>query len=158
MRDMQTRRPDFIGVYGWLEEQGSVLLVATYRDLGTAGKQLCWELPGGKIEKGETDEEAMRREMREETGLDVAVNGLLFMFVGERFTKGKRRYGWEGHFYSLNRAGGELRPDGEETVDAKMVPVADLTKILTAPYHSPILRWLASGRTLKTDVYRWEDK
>lgn len=157
MRDMQAHRPDFIGVYGWLEEDGGVLLVATYRDLGAAGKQLCWELPGGKIEKGETGEQAMRREMREETGLDVRVEKLIFQFRGERYNKGKRRYGWEGHFYILSRAGGVLKPDDSETVDVKMFPVSKLTEILTAPYHAPILRWLASGRTLKDDYFRWED-
>ena len=32
-----------------------------------------WELPGGKIEKGEFFDEALIREVKEETGLDVKV-------------------------------------------------------------------------------------
>ena len=36
-----------------------------------------WMFPGGGIEPGETEEECVRREMKEETGLDVNVSKLL---------------------------------------------------------------------------------
>ncbi len=32
-----------------------------------------WSVPGGRVEPGESDEQAVRREVREETGLDVSV-------------------------------------------------------------------------------------
>lgn len=39
--------------------------------------QGLWSIPGGRIEPGETDEQAVVREVCEETGLDVACGRLL---------------------------------------------------------------------------------
>jgi 8-oxo-dGTP diphosphatase len=37
-----------------------------------------WEFPGGKVEPGESEPDALRREIREELGCDVEVGELLF--------------------------------------------------------------------------------
>jgi 8-oxo-dGTP diphosphatase len=55
-------------------EGGRVLL--TQRKAGThlAG---AWEFPGGKVEEGEDPRDALRRELREEIGVDVSVGDVV---------------------------------------------------------------------------------
>lgn len=44
---------------------------------GHPPSQGLWSIPGGRVEPGETLEEAARREVAEETGLDVTIGRLL---------------------------------------------------------------------------------
>jgi mutator protein MutT len=59
-----------------IDDQGRVLLVKRrYEPL--AGR---WSIPGGTLELGETLEAGIAREMREETGLDIAVGPVIEVF------------------------------------------------------------------------------
>ncbi|MFF4450184.1 NUDIX domain-containing protein [Streptomyces sp. NPDC001502] len=59
---------------GIVIEDGQILLL----DQDTDGDR-SWSLPGGKVEPGETLEEALKREMLEETGAEVEVGRLLYV-------------------------------------------------------------------------------
>jgi ADP-ribose pyrophosphatase YjhB (NUDIX family) len=57
-----------------LLEAGRILLARHQRRNGS-----YWVLPGGAVEPGETPEEAAVREVREETGLEIHLERLLFV-------------------------------------------------------------------------------
>jgi 8-oxo-dGTP diphosphatase len=56
---------------------GQEILLSMRRAPGVPGLHEKWELPGGKIEFGETPEQAIVREIREELGLTVTPTRLL---------------------------------------------------------------------------------
>lgn len=58
-----------------IRKKGEVLLTQRWpsKHLG-----LIWEFPGGKVEEGESDQEALIRELKEELGVDVKIGSCCF--------------------------------------------------------------------------------
>ena len=54
-----------------LEKEGGRYLI-TQRP-PTSSLPLLWEFPGGRVEPGESDQEALARELREEMGIEVRI-------------------------------------------------------------------------------------
>ena len=68
---------------GILEENGMVLIAQRKRDDDYG---LKWEFPGGKLDEGETGEECIVRELREELGIEVEVKSFYDEIVEDDLT------------------------------------------------------------------------
>jgi len=89
------------------DQEGRLLLIRRANDPGRG----LWSLPGGRVEPGETDNEALVREMREETGLVVRPGALVGHVVRGRYAI---------HDYTCTVAGGALQA-GDDAAEARWV-------------------------------------
>ncbi len=78
-----------------------------------------WEFPGGKIEAGETAEEALKRELREETGIEV-IHASAFDVIDHRYEDLRVTL----HFFIVDHWQGE--PYGREGQPQRWVNQRDL--------------------------------
>lgn len=68
-----------------------------------------WSVPGGALETGETLEEGLRREIREETGLEVEILGLFEVFESiQPDAEGRTEYHYILLDYLCRPSGGAL--------------------------------------------------
>lgn len=129
MTERETVPVPRVGVGGVVMHEGALLMV----ERGRPPRAGQWAIPGGKLHWGERLEEAVAREVEEETGLRVE--------VGELIWSGQT-IGPDWHFILLDFAatvtGGSLSA-GDDAAHAAWVPLDEVEELpLTSSMHELI--------------------
>jgi ADP-ribose pyrophosphatase YjhB (NUDIX family) len=128
-----------------VDDQGNLLLIRrTDNDL--------YAIPGGALELGETLTATVVREVKEETGIDVEVTGLIGAYSNPahiiEFTDGEVRQEFSLCFRATP-TGGQLRTSDE----SKEVLWVDQSRLDTLNIHPSIRLRIGHGQQRRTDPY-----
>ena len=131
-RARETRTEVSAGGVVYRREEGKVQILLAARR--TRRGELAWGLAKGGIEEDETAEQAAVREVREETGIEAAIEGSLgetrYFYIWEEVRVRKTV-----HFFLMRETGGTVEDHDDEMED---------------------VRWFSLSRALKRAAYRGE--
>lgn len=118
-------------VAGFIEDGGKILLVKRPWHKKRGG---LWEFPGGKIEDNETPQEALKRELREELGVEILPHEIII----------KKIHAYPDEVIELILIKATLlgEPILKEVVEMRWVDLKDLEKIELCPADKEVLRAL----------------
>lgn len=128
----------WLGVGGIVFQEDRVLLVKRGQEPGLG----IWSIPGGGVDLGETVERAVKREVEEETGLEVEVQDLVSVF--ERILpdpQGKIIYHFVVLDYLCRVRGGSLKA-ASDAAEAGFFPLNEMNTLNLHPETKQVI-WKA---------------
>jgi 8-oxo-dGTP diphosphatase len=132
-----------VGVGGVVVQDGRALIVKRAHE----PRKGEWSLPGGTVELGETLVEALRRELREETGLEVDVGEVVEVFDRVHRLEGRIQYHFVIVDYVCYPAGGVLAA-GDDAADVAWVSADEIDRYGVNEFAARVIR---RGLTMAAD-------
>ena len=129
---MIENKPNYDVVGALIEDKGRYL-VCQRREGDRFGS--LWEFPGGVVEKGEDKETALKREIKEELGIEIKINRFAHTIEDEIPSMKITVY-----LYSASPERG--KPACIECQDFKWANIEEIRKLNLAPADKKILAWL----------------
>ena len=109
-----------------VDDSGKVPHVLLERQYRHAAKDFLWELPAGRIDPGEQELQAAKRELIEETG-----------YRADRWRRILKFYASPGFvaetmavYLATGLRAGEAEPEDDEIIDTRMVPLPTAVKMI----------------------------
>lgn len=128
-----------VGVKAFLYEKPGEFLMLK-RSIPYHGEKICrWDIPGGRIKPGEKVEKALKREVREETGLVLEKIEKILAVQDILRIKGKHIVRIT---YLVKCKPGKIKIDPKEHSEYKWINLQDLKKYKMDSFLSPVIKQL----------------
>ena len=98
-----------------------------------------WALPGGRMDPGETIEQTIIREVKEETGLEVAIVRVIGEYV-EKGVKDEVEYEYYPTCFLVKVVGGEIRRQEGEIQEILLFNLKELPKPLAFEHDKMMIK------------------
>jgi 8-oxo-dGTP diphosphatase len=129
-------------------QEGGLIEIA----LILVGPRDRWQLPKGALNPDEKEEQAAQREVREETGIETELIGLIkrieYWFYA---TRGGQRTRFHKFviFYLMRSTGGDVKDHDDEVIEARWVEIDQSVEMLAYESEKEVVRqakkWILSG-------------
>ena len=149
---MKRTYPEYpiVGVAAVLFQGDSVLLARRNKEPGKGQ----WSLPGGAVELGETLEEALRREIREEVSLEIEIGGLVRLIDRILYDEQKRV---QYHYVIVDYWGEILSGTPKARSDISEIRFTDLNRLDDETIHEEVKETILQSSDMRKAFLKGEE-